>query len=131
MSGLKGNLGVVEKLEKMRSFTKDEDCEELIEDSRIELNQATEVITSYRKMLVSIKETFESVINIDSNISINRLTMWNIILIAPTILVGFYGMNMKLPFAEYDWTAAIVFWLIASLLIGYGMFAAIGKRRMA
>jgi len=121
MAGLKSNATVVDKLEKMRGFIKDDDSKELIEDTRIELNQALEVITSYTKMLGAIKETFESVINIDSNTYINRLTMWNIILIAPTIVVGYYGMNTKLPFADNAKTAIIIFACIAMLLGGYGL----------
>ncbi|MBN1324735.1 MAG: magnesium transporter CorA family protein [Alphaproteobacteria bacterium] len=128
MAGLKGNLSVMDKLEKMRSFVKDEENEELSEDVRIELNQAIEVVTSYTKMLASIKETFESVINMDSNTYINRLTMWNIILIAPTIVVGYYGMNVKLPFAESNHAAWVILILIMALLGGYGIFAAIRKK---
>ena len=60
-------------------------------------------------MLKSIKETFESVINMDSNTYINRLTMWNIILVVPTVIVGYYGMNMELPFAENEQTATAIF----------------------
>jgi len=78
-------------------------------------------------MLKSIKETFESVINMDSNTYINRLTMWNIILIAPTIVVGFYGMNMKLPFAEYDSAAWVVLASIILLLMGYAVFSIMRK----
>lgn len=128
MAGLKGNLAVLDKLEKMRGFVKTEDAADLTEDARIELNQGIEVVTSYSKMLKSIKETFESVINMDSNTYINRLTMWNIILIAPTVIVGFYGMNMRLPFAEYENTATIIFVLIMAILIGYAMFASLRRR---
>lgn len=128
MAGLKGNISVLDKLEKMRSFIKDEENEELAEDVRIELNQAIEVVTSYTKMLGSIKETFESVINMDSNTYINRLTMWNIILIAPTVVVGYYGMNLKLPFSESSHAAIIIFILIMVLLVGYGVFAAIRRK---
>lgn len=128
MAGIKGNVAVLDKLEKMRGFTKTEDAQEVAEDARIELAQATEVVTSYSKMLKSIKETFESVINMDSNTYINRLTMWNIILIAPTIVVGYYGMNMKLPFAEYDSAAWIVLVAIILLLMGYAVFSVVRKR---
>ena len=113
----------------MRSFTRDEDTDELLEDTKIELNQAIEVITSYRKMLVSIKETFESVINMDSNKYINRLTMWNIILIAPTIVVGYYGMNVDLPFADYRGTAIVIFLMIFALLGGYWIYAWLNKSK--
>lgn len=128
MAGLKGNLAVLDKLEKVRGFVKDEDAKELAEDARIELNQAIEVVTSYSKMLRSIKETFESVINMDNNMSINRLTMWNIILIAPTIIVGYYGMNMELPFTEYRESALVILVMIMTLLIGYAMYSAARRR---
>ena len=101
----------------------------MAEDARIELTQATEVVTSYSKMLKAIKETFESVINMDSNRYINRLTLWNIILIVPTIVVGYYGMNMKLPFAEYDWFAVVIFILIVALLIGYATLGIVQRRK--
>lgn len=129
MAGIKGNISVMDKLDKLRGFVKTDDAEELAEDARIELAQATEVVTSYSKMLKAIKETFESVINMDSNRYINRLTMWNIILIVPTIIVGYYGMNMKLPWAENDWTAIIIFALIIALLIGYAALGFVLRRR--
>lgn len=128
MAGIKGNVAVLDKLEKVRGFVKTDEAGELAEDARIELAQATEVVASYSKMLKSIKETFESVINMDSNTYINRLTMWNIILIAPTIVVGYYGMNTKLPFAESDSAAIVILVLIILLLAGYGMFAALRRR---
>ncbi|MBR4475731.1 MAG: magnesium transporter CorA family protein [Alphaproteobacteria bacterium] len=127
MAGIKGNISVMDKLDKLRGFVKTDEAEELAEDTRIELTQATEVVTSYSKMLKAIKETFESVINMDSNRYINRLTLWNIILIVPTIVVGYYGMNMKLPFAEYDWFAVIIFIMIIALLIGYAALGLIQR----
>lgn len=128
MAGLKGNVAVLDKLEKVRGFVKTEETKELAEDARIELSQGIEVVTSYSKMLKSIKETFESVINMDSNTYINRLTMWNIILVVPTVIVGYYGMNMELPFAENEQAATAIFVLIMVLLIGFAMFSVIRRR---
>ncbi len=128
MAGIKGNVAVLDKLEKVRGFVKTDDAAELAEDARIELSQATEVVTSYSKMLKSIKETFESVINMDSNTNINRLTMWNIILVVPTVIVGYYGMNVRLPFAEYEQTATGIFIFIMVLLLGFALFGLIRRR---
>lgn len=128
MAGLKGNVAVLDKLEKVRGFVKTDETKELSEDARIELSQGIEVVTSYSKMLKSIKETFESVINMDSNMYINRLTMWNIILVVPTVVVGYYGMNMKLPFADSEQTATAIFILIMILLIGFALFSLIRRR---
>lgn len=129
MAGLKGNVAVLDKLEKVRGFVKSEETKELAEDARIELSQGIEVVTSYSKMLKSIKETFESVINMDSNTYINRLTMWNIILVVPTVIVGYYGMNLELPFAENAQTATAIFILIMILLVGFALFS-IAKRKV-
>ena len=128
MAALKGNVAVLDKLEKVRGFVRGDENRELAEDIRIELNQGIEVVTSYSKMLKSIKETFESVINMDSNTYINRLTMWNIILVIPTVIVGYYGMNTKLPFAEYDATATVIFIMIMVLLMGFAMLSAARRR---
>ncbi|MBQ4130041.1 MAG: magnesium transporter CorA family protein [Alphaproteobacteria bacterium] len=128
MAGIKGNVAVLDKLEKVRGFVKTDDAKELAEDARIEFGQATEVVASYSKMLKSIKETFESVINMDSNTNINRLTMWNILLVVPTVIVGYYGMNLNLPFAEYEQTAVGIFVFIMVLLLGFAMFSAIRRR---
>ena len=129
MASLKGNLTVMDKIDKMRGFVKDEDNQELAEDARIEFNQAVEVVTSYSKMLKSIKETFESVINIDSNTYINRLTIWNIILMVPSVIVGYYGMNVELPYAGYAHTALVIFISIMILLTGYGLYT-LARRRV-
>lgn len=128
MAGLKGNVAVLDKLEKVRGFVKTEETKELSEDARIELSQGIEVVTSYSKMLKSIKETFESVINMDSNTYINRLTMWNIILVIPTVIVGYYGMNVQLPFADNAQIATAIFVLIMVLLLGFAMFGLIRRR---
>jgi magnesium transporter len=129
MASLKGNIAVMDKIDKLRGFTKNEDDQELAEDSRIEFNQAIEVVTSYSKMLKSIKETFESVINIDSNTYINRLTIWNIVLMVPSVVVGYYGMNMDLPYANHTHTALVIFIAIMILLTGYGLYT-VARRRV-
>ena len=64
----------------------------------------------------------------DSNTNINRLTMWNIILVVPTVIVGYYGMNLRLPFEEYETTATAIFIFIMVLLLGFALFGTIRRR---
>ena len=128
MAGIKGNVAVLDKLEKVRGFVKTDEAAELAEDARIELAQATEVVATYGKMLKAIKETFESVINMDSNTNINRLTTWNIVLVIPTVIVGYYGMNTALPFADSPHAATGIFIAIMVLLLGFALFSTLRKR---
>lgn len=128
MAGIRGNLAVIDKLDKVRGFVKTDDAADLVEDARIELTQGAEVVANYSKMLKSIKETFESIINMDSNTYINRLTMWNIILVIPTVVVGYYGMNVRLPFAQYDDAAVGIFIAIMILLVGFLIYGIVRRR---
>lgn len=128
MAGIRGNLAVIDKLDKVRGFVKTDGAADLVEDARIELTQGAEVVANYSKMLKSIKETFESIINMDSNTYINRLTMWNIILVIPTVIVGYYGMNVRLPFAQYDDAAVGIFIAIMILLVGFLIYGIIRRR---
>ncbi len=129
MAGLKENVAVLDKLEKVRGFVRGEENKELAEDVRIEMSQAIEVVTSYSKMLRSIKDTFESVINMDNNTSINRMTMWNILLMIPTIIVGYYGMNTWLPFASGRGVAISIFVFTILLVAGYAGYTFYKIRR--
>jgi Mg2+ and Co2+ transporter CorA len=54
--------------------------------------------------------------------------MWNIILVVPTVIVGYYGMNVRLPFAEYEQTATGIFIFIMVLLLGFALFGLIRRR---
>jgi magnesium transporter len=54
--------------------------------------------------------------------------MWNIILMLPTLVVGYYGMNVALPFADHVDTGIVIFALIMALLVGYAIFVAVRRR---
>ncbi|MBO4672716.1 MAG: hypothetical protein J5608_03630, partial [Alphaproteobacteria bacterium] len=71
----------------------------------------------------------ESIINMESNRYINRLTMWNIMLVIPTVIVGYYGMNMELPFAESEFAAIGIFLVILFLLLGFALFSWVRSKR--
>ena len=48
--------------------------------------------------------------------------------VAIIFIVGYYGMNMRLPFAESPHAAVSVFIAIMVLLVGFALFGAIKKR---
>jgi len=47
------------------------------------------------------------------------LTIYTIVLSIPTIVSGFYGMNMKLPVAdqEWSWVLSLIITLVIILII--------------
>ena len=55
--------------------------------------------------------------NNNLNDTMQFLTVWSLVLTIPTILTGFYGMNVKLPIfnAAYDWIVIVI--LMVALMV--------------
>jgi len=68
-----------------------------------------------------IDHTFNSIANNNLNDTMKFLTIWSLTMAVPTIITGFYGMNVKLPLASvrYAWmfTVGISIILIIAMLI--------------
>jgi len=76
----------------------DEDLSDLFEDIIIDNAQALEMSNVYTNILSSTMEAYASIISNNLNVFIQRLTIVTIILMVPTLVASFYGMNVDLPF---------------------------------
>ena len=47
----------------------------------------------------------------------------------PSVVVGYYGMNMELPYTNHSHTALVIFLAIMVLLTGYALYT-IARRRV-
>lgn len=74
-----------------------EEDRELLEDVITENKQAIEMGDIYSSILNSTMDAFASVISNNLNIVIKFLTVVTIILMIPTTVASFYGMNVPLP----------------------------------
>ena len=75
-----------------------EDFNELFEDIIVDNNQAREVAQLYTNILNGTMEAYASIISNNLNKFINRLTVVTIILMVPTLISSFFGMNVPMPF---------------------------------
>lgn len=101
---LRSNRNVVERL--MRLFSNPsvngiiklrEDDEELLEDVRIEFDQAIEMVQMHGEVLASMMDAFASVISNNLNIVMKFLTSITIVMAIPTMTASFFGMNVPVP----------------------------------
>jgi len=99
----------------------DEVLTDLFEDIIIDNGQALEMSNVYTNILNGTMEAYASIISNNLNIVIQRLTLITIILMVPTLVASFYGMNVPLPFAEnkYAFYFIIIFSLVVSLLLAW------------
>lgn len=112
-TSLNSNERVHEKLAKIESVANREEYRDLYDDVLIECKQAIETCNIYKNILSVTMDAYGSVISNNANDTMSKLTIITIILAVPTMIAGFWGMNMTVPFqtAGSD-TSTVWFWVV-------------------
>ncbi|MCI1553398.1 MAG: magnesium transporter CorA family protein [Levilactobacillus sp.] len=101
---------------------------EHLADAVIEARQTSEMTAIEADVVDRISNTFNNVLNNNLNDTMKFLTIWSLVLTIPTIITGFYGMNVKLPFANdtISWLFTVVMMLgimgVVALLLRHRHF---------
>ena len=112
-TSLNANAKVHEKLAKAEAVTGREDYRDVYDDLLIECNQAIEMCKIYKDTLSVSMDAYGSVISNNANDSMKKLTVITILLAIPTMIAGFWGMNMPVPFQAFNGeTSSIWFWVV-------------------
>ena len=90
-TSISGNNILLDRIKRMYN---DELDAELFEDVSIELRQANTTVTIATQMLDRTLDTYASVISNNVNAIMKRLTSVSLILMIPTLIASFYGMNV-------------------------------------
>ena len=125
-TSLKSNEMTMEKILRGRILKLYEEDEELLEDVLIEIKQAIEMCSIYTGILSSTMDAFGSIISNNLNIVMKVLTSLTVVMAIPTMVSGFYGMNVSgLPF-PYFWFPTLVTLILVAvatiILVKKGMF---------
>ncbi|NNE26332.1 MAG: magnesium transporter CorA family protein [Saprospiraceae bacterium] len=100
--------------------------EDLFEDIIIDNGQALEMSNVYTNILSGTMEAYASIVSNNLNSFIHRLTVITIILMVPTLVASFYGMNLEyLPFSKSRY--AFVLLLGISVILGFLLILFLGK----
>ena len=117
ITSLKGNMTVLARLKKrLRTLPHDED---LFEDVEIETQQALDTASIYNDILERQQETYLSVIGNNLNRIMKTLTVVTILLMIPTVVAGYYGMNVPNGL-ESRWVGFPLAVIISLLLMAIG-----------
>ncbi|MGM9911516.1 MAG: magnesium transporter CorA family protein [Lacticaseibacillus absianus] len=92
-------------------------AKERLDDVLIESSQSSEMVQISRQVTKTLSSTSNNMMNNNLNDTMQFLTVWSLVLTIPTILTGFYGMNVKLPIfnAAYDWIVIVI--LMVALMV--------------
>ena len=125
MTSLKGNDILLHRIKNIKS-QRDSYDSDLLEDVEIELRQAQETTNIYSDILTGTMDAYASVISNNMNNIMKQMTSISIILMIPTVIASFYGMNV--PNALQDNPMGLwILVLISIVLSAVGVF--LFKRR--
>jgi magnesium transporter len=99
-TSLKANELVMEKTLKGKYTKLYEDDEDILEDAIIENKQAMEMSQIYSNILKGTMDAYGSIVANNLSGVMKFLTSITIFLAVPTMISGFWGMNVPVPFAE-------------------------------
>lgn len=113
ITSLKGNMTVLARLKKrLRTLPHNDD---LFEDVEIETQQALDTASIYNDILERQQETYSSVIGNNLNRIMKTLTVVTILLMVPTVVAGYYGMNV--PNFMEEWHLGFPFAVAVSVVL--------------
>lgn len=95
------------------------DDEDLLEDVITENKQAMEMCQTYTDILSGMMDAFASIISNNLNIVMKFLTSVTIILALPSMVAGFFGMNVGVPFQKSPYGFILII-AISALLSAIG-----------
>lgn len=118
------NQSVLEQLKGLsvyHGFSPEE--KERLEDVLIEARQLVDMTSLGSQNLAQLEATYNNILNNNLNDTMKFLTIWSIVLTAPTIVSGFFGQNVPLPFEHTagGWLITIALSLVLALLFAVWM----------
>lgn len=128
-TSLSGNRAVLERAARSPRILADKTDEMLFDDILIEIRQADEMARTYRQLITSTRELFSSVMDNGLNATMKFLAAITIILAIPTMIAGFYGMNVDsagMPFADSPFGFLAV--IVLSFIVCYVAVRVLRKR---
>ncbi len=121
-TSIRGNEMMISKLPKI-FHEKDYQNPELLDDVMIELRQAHNMVNIYSDILTGTMDAFASIISNNVNTIMKRMTSLSIVLMVPTLIASFYGMNVDIHIEEIPHAfSLIVFFSIALSAMAFIIF---------
>ena len=125
-TSLRANSVVLDRLTRYKRLEQYPDDKELLGDVIVENQQAIEMTMIYRDIINGTRELLSSVIDNRLNNVMKYLTSITVVMAIPTIISGFFGMNVAVPWADY----AHAFGLISGLTVLICLVTFVILRRM-
>jgi magnesium transporter len=115
ITSLRGNELLLQKFKSTLPKSPKPFDEDLLEDVEIEMQQARTTANVHSDILTGMMDAFASVISNNLNVVMKRLTSISIVLMFPTLIASFFGMNLEK--SSEIWTFQFFAVIVASLIL--------------
>lgn len=111
-TSLKSNQLLLEKMNNTKLIQFDEEDFDFVEGVKIDNRQAIEMADTYSNILFGVMDAYSSIISNNLNVVMKKLAVINVVMMVPTFITSFFGMNFPLPFERLGRYATIVISLL-------------------
>lgn len=120
LMALKGNENVLNRIKNQKIYKDDIPDPALEQTAAVELNQALEVTSIYTNIISRLSGSISSMISNNLNFIMEKLTSISIVLMIPTLIASFYGMNVP-NFIEQN-SYAFVSLIVGSSILTFWVY---------
>lgn len=124
---LSSNVAVLKEIDNSK-IIKNKDFINQIYDCVIESKQALSTTRVQMKLIDNVSDIFSSIVSNNLNIVMKILTSLTIVLTIPTIVGGFYGMNVELPGSDDPYAFYMI--LIGTIVFCIIMIRLLKRKRL-
>jgi len=96
-TSLKSNSMLLTKMKTTRLIKFDEEDIDFVEGVAIDNKQAIEMADTYSNIMFGVMDAYNSVISNNLNVVMKKLAIINLVMMVPTFITSFFGMNYTLP----------------------------------
>lgn len=121
-TSLRSNELLLARLRSSRYVRPDTYSEELLEDVIIENRQAIDMANIYSDIQSGMMDAFASIISNNLNIVMKQLTTVTVILMIPTLVASFFGMNVVNSMENSPFSFLLIVIISVMLAIAGGLF---------
>lgn len=114
-------------VDRLQSVYGEEFDSELSEDVKIELRQADMTAKIYDDIMGNTLDSFASVISNNVNSIMKKMAALSIVLMVPTMIASFYGMNVAVAFQNEPYMFEVI--IIGSLVLSIALYVFLRKIR--
>lgn len=125
-TAMAANELVLERLSRSATLELDAADHALLEDLRIEVRQAIEMVGIADDILSQMMDAFASIVSNNLNAVMKALTSVTILIAVPSLLASLYGMNVALPGARSPFAFAGL--MLACVVLATGLYAYFRRR---